>query len=54
VSKDPLSEYIEDYLNDPDKRAKLYLYLAGAMILSTVLIVIGTIIFILVEVFKII
>jgi hypothetical protein len=38
---------LEDYMEDPDKRAKLYLYLAGAMILSTILIVIGTIVFIL-------
>jgi hypothetical protein len=38
---------LEDIKKDPDKRAKLYLYIAGAMILSTVAIVIGTIIFIL-------
>ena len=38
---------IEDYFEDPDKRAKLYLFLTGAMILSTILITIGTIIFIL-------
>jgi hypothetical protein len=38
---------IDDIMKDPDRRAKLYLYLAGAMILSTITIVIGTIIFIL-------
>lgn len=38
---------IEDYLEDPDKRAKLYLLLTAAMILSTILITIGTIISIL-------
>jgi hypothetical protein len=37
---------LEDIMKDPDKRAKLYLYLAGAMILSTVAIVIGTLFFI--------
>jgi hypothetical protein len=40
-------DFLEDYMKDPDKRAKLYLYFAGAMILSTVLIVVGTIVFIL-------
>jgi prolipoprotein diacylglyceryltransferase len=43
LSKDPIKEY----LKDPDKRAKLFLLITGGMILSTVLIVIGTIIFIL-------
>ncbi|MGC9517659.1 MAG: hypothetical protein ACP5C3_08185 [Methanomicrobiales archaeon] len=38
---------IEDLLKDPDKRAKVYLIAAGLMILSTILITIGTIIFIL-------
>lgn len=37
----------EDIMKDPDKRAKLYLFFAGAMILSTIAIVIGTIFFIL-------
>jgi hypothetical protein len=37
----------EEMMKDPDQRAKLYLYLAGAMILSTILIVFGTIVFIL-------
>ncbi|MDD1774484.1 MAG: hypothetical protein LUQ24_03015 [Methanobacterium sp.] len=37
---------LDDIMKDPDKRAKLYLYLAGAMILSTVAIVIGTLFFI--------
>jgi prolipoprotein diacylglyceryltransferase len=43
LSKDPIKEY----LKDPDKRAKLFLLITGGMILSTVLIVIGTLIFIL-------
>jgi hypothetical protein len=34
-----LMEYI---LKDPDRRAKLYLLAVGAIILSTVLIVVGT------------
>lgn len=38
---------IEEYFKDPDRRAKLYLLMSGAMILSTILITIGTIIFIL-------
>ncbi len=43
MSKDPL----EEFLKDPDRRAKAFLVLTGAMILSTILIVIGTIVFIL-------
>jgi hypothetical protein len=39
---------IEEYFEDPDKRAKLYLLMSGAMILSTILITVGTIIFILI------
>ncbi len=38
---------IEDYFEDPDKRAKLYLLLTAGMILSTILITVGTIVFIL-------
>ena len=38
---------IEDFLEDPDNRAKLYLLFTGAIIVSTFLIAIGTIIFIL-------
>ncbi|MGZ7095567.1 MAG: hypothetical protein ACXVHU_03755 [Methanobacterium sp.] len=38
---------IEDILEDPDNRAKLYLFLTVGMIVSTFLIIIGTIIFIL-------
>lgn len=38
---------LEEIMEDPDKRAKLYLYIVGAMILSTIAIVIGTIVFIL-------
>jgi hypothetical protein len=33
---------IEDYFEDPDRRAKLYLLITGAQILTTILIVIGT------------
>ena len=43
MSYDP----IEDLMSDPDKRAKLYLLYAGAQIVVTALIVIGTLIFIL-------
>ena len=45
---DPIEEYINEHLKDPDKRAKLYLLMSGAMILSTVLIAVGTIVFILI------
>ena len=38
----------EEIMNDPDKRAKLFLYLARLMILTTFLIVIGVILFILI------
>ncbi len=38
---------IEDIMSDPDRRAKLYLLFAGAQILVTAMIVIGTLIFIL-------
>ncbi|MCC7558075.1 MAG: hypothetical protein KO217_05255 [Methanobacteriaceae archaeon] len=37
---------IEDLLKDPDRRAKIYLIAAGLMIVSTILITVGTIIFI--------
>ncbi|MCK9150975.1 hypothetical protein [Methanobacterium alcaliphilum] len=43
MSKDP----IKDYMKDPDRRAKIFLMLTGGMILSTILITVGTIIFIL-------
>lgn len=43
MSIDPL----EEMFKDPDKRAKLYLLFVGAQILSTILIVIGTMILIL-------
>jgi hypothetical protein len=46
MSRDPLNELFKD-VKDPDNRAKLFLIVAGAMILSTILIVVGTIIFIL-------
>jgi hypothetical protein len=38
---------IEDIMDDPDKRAKLFLLMSGAAILTTIMIVIGTLIFIL-------
>ncbi len=47
VNVDP----IEEYFKDPDKKAKLYLLMSGAMILSTILITVGMIIFILLLVF---
>jgi prolipoprotein diacylglyceryltransferase len=43
MSIDPL----EEMFKDPDRKAKLYLVIAGVQILSTVLIVVGTLIFIL-------
>lgn len=43
MSIDPL----EDMFKDPDRRAKLYLLFVGVQILSTILIVVGTLIFIL-------
>ncbi len=43
LSKDPIKEYMKD----PDRKAKAFLVITGAMILSTILIVIGTIVFIL-------
>jgi hypothetical protein len=46
MSRDPLNELFKD-IKDPDNRAKLFLLVSGAMIMSTILIVIGTIIFIL-------
>lgn len=46
MSKDPLNELFKD-VKDPDNRAKLFLLVAAAMIISTILIVVGTIIFIL-------
>ena len=46
MSKDPLNELFKD-VKDPDNRAKLFVLFAAAMIISTVLIVIGTLIFIL-------
>jgi hypothetical protein len=47
MSKDPLNELFKD-VKDPDNRAKLFILVSGAMIMSTILIVIGTIIFILI------
>jgi hypothetical protein len=46
MTSDPLNELFKD-VKDPDNRAKLFLLFAGAMIMSTILIVVGTIIFIL-------
>ena len=43
MTQDPF----EDLIKDPDKRAKLFVYLTIAMIISTFMIAIGTIIFIL-------
>ena len=44
MKRDPFKQYIKD----PDKKAKLYLLVTGAMITSTILITVGTIVFILV------
>jgi len=38
---------IEEIMDDPDKRAKLFLILSGASIVVTIMIVVGTLIFIL-------
>lgn len=38
---------IEEIMDDPDKRAKLFIILSGASIVVTIMIVIGTLIFIL-------
>ena len=46
MTPDPLNELFKD-VKDPDNRAKLFVLVTGAMIISTILIVIGTIIFIL-------
>ncbi|MGB9937470.1 MAG: hypothetical protein ACPK7O_07090 [Methanobacterium sp.] len=43
MTRDPIKEMFED----PDRRAKLYLLFVGAQILSTILITVGTIVFIL-------
>jgi hypothetical protein len=43
MKRDPFKQYIKD----PDRIAKLYLLISGAMISSTILIAVGTIIFIL-------
>lgn len=43
MSIDPL----EEMFKDPDRKAKLYLLFAGVQILSTILIVIGTLFLIL-------
>jgi len=45
-TRDPLNELFKD-VKDPDDRAKLFVLFAGAMIISTILIGVGTIIFIL-------
>ncbi|HEX7468883.1 MAG: hypothetical protein WAK14_06025 [Methanobacterium sp.] len=46
TTRDPLNELFKD-VKDPDDRAKLFVLFAAAMIISTILIVIGTIIWIL-------
>ena len=47
MTPDPLNELFKD-VKDHDNRAKLFVLVTGAMIISTILIVIGTIIFILI------
>jgi len=44
MSRDP----IEEYLKDPDRRAKIFLILTWGMIITRILIAIGLIIFILI------
>jgi len=44
MKRDPFQQYIKD----PDRRAKLYLLLSGASILSTIALGVGTIFFILI------
>ncbi|HIH61704.1 MAG TPA: hypothetical protein HA298_03310 [Methanobacteriales archaeon] len=44
MTRDP----IEEYLKDPDRRAKVFLILTWGMILTRILIAIGLIIFILI------
>lgn len=39
---------IEEFFKDPDKRAKLYLFMSAAMILTTIIIALGFIIYILI------
>ena len=46
MNQDPLNELFKD-VKDPDNRAKPFVLFAGAMVISTILIVIGTLIFIL-------
>jgi hypothetical protein len=43
MKRDPFKQYFKD----PDRKAKLYIFLTISMISSTVLLTIGTIIFIL-------
>jgi hypothetical protein len=47
MTPDPLNELFKD-VKDDDNRAKIFVLITGAMIISTMLIVIGTIIFILI------
>ena len=44
MQRNPFKQYIKD----PENRAKLYLFIQGAMILTTILITVGTILFILI------
>ena len=44
MRRDPFDQYFKD----PDRKAKLYLLATGAMILTTILLTVGTILFILI------
>jgi hypothetical protein len=43
MKRDPFQQYFKD----PDRKAKLFLFTSGASIITTILLVIGTLIFIL-------
>jgi hypothetical protein len=43
----PKDKFLEDLINTPDKRIKLYTWLLTAQIVSVILIVVGGVVFIL-------
>lgn len=43
---------IQEFMKDPDNRAKAFMFVSGAMILSTIAITIGALIFIICLVFS--
>ena len=46
MKRDPFQQYMKD----PDRRAKLYLIMTGTSIIATITLAIGTIIFILIAI----